>query len=169
MYGLERYRERRIKKLKEIEFGEGSHENLSKICGVFTTPNFGWSRNECENLRTLLVELLDTDTMMPCPLDADGVPIRLGDRVARTYDDLKTTLRVVLIQYGCSDTDIIAEVVGSSIAAYTVRPKELRHVTVDTPDAILDDLLSRWYDAATPEEEARLRAEAVRRIEALSE
>jgi hypothetical protein len=168
MSGLERYRKRCIKSLEEIEFGEGSHENLNKICKAFMKPTFGWSEAECENLRALLIELLDREAFMPCPLDADGVPIKLGDRVTRTYAPCEKPLRVTAIWHWRSYTQITADVIGST-ACYTVPPKELRHVAADTPDAILDDLLSRWYDAATPEEEAKLRAEAVRRIEALSE
>lgn len=141
------YRERVVRQLRAIELGDGSHENLSKIASAFMTPSFGWSRNECENLQMLLVELIDIDAMMPCPLDADGVPIRLGDRVTRTYDDRDVPLRVAVIQHGSSD-DIIAEVVGG-ITAYTVPSNELRHVTVDTPDAILDDRKNTQAPALT--------------------
>lgn len=46
------------KRLKALEFGEGSHENLSAIASVIYEPSFGWTLGACDYLRNQLVELI---------------------------------------------------------------------------------------------------------------
>lgn len=58
--------------LKEVEFGEGSHENLSAIANVIYEPCFGWTKDACEYLRDQLVYLIggERDAQRGCSGDA---------------------------------------------------------------------------------------------------
>lgn len=45
-------------RLRNLELGGGSHENLSAICGAIYDSDWGWTRGACEALREKLVWLL---------------------------------------------------------------------------------------------------------------
>ena len=81
-----------INQLKALDLVGCSHENLSAICGVLYKPEFGWTIGACSTLRDGLVgmlEQLDPDEwadsylaevgLMRLPVDADGIPIHVGD------------------------------------------------------------------------------------------
>lgn len=64
--------------LKEVEFGEGSHENLSAIANVIYEPCFGWTKSACEYLRDQLVYLIggERDAQHGCSDGAGGCDCR---------------------------------------------------------------------------------------------
>lgn len=85
-----------IENLKALKLDDDSHENLSAICSALYggKPDFGWTKGACEWLRQALIgvfEQLDPDEwsneylaeqgLMRLPVDADGVPIHVGDEM----------------------------------------------------------------------------------------
>ena len=55
-----------VARLKELEFGAGSHENLSMLAHAIIPRTYGWNAATCEQVRDTLVDLLDG----PCSSDA---------------------------------------------------------------------------------------------------
>ena len=48
-----------VARLRELEFGAGSHENLSMLAHAITPRAYGWNAATCEQVRDELVEMLD--------------------------------------------------------------------------------------------------------------
>lgn len=77
-----------VARLKELEFGAGSHENLSMLAHAIIPRAYGWNAATCEQVRDELVALLVEDG----PTEAELHAVEAERDALRRVVDLDTTI-----------------------------------------------------------------------------
>ena len=96
---------------------------------------------ECEAVRILDAAL--SRHYVELPVDADGVPIRIGDIVKCTFADDNATVKYLSLQE--DGWSIVVEYPGGRGHR---TPESMRHVKQRTIEDVLTDFAEKWMDTA---------------------
>ena len=133
-----------------IEHLRQAKAHMSKANGIMSNCISKLRELEEENagLRAKLEALIQSDdSYMKLPLDADGVPIRIGDKV-NVDGDCMTMLGYRLLN---GELLLMAKKMESDVAIYSPKPSSVRHFKPEPPDSwekLEEDAMGRACELA---------------------